>query len=57
MHHKHQYWSFAIGLALAALLIILVVFTGQTFGQRCAVEHERGSSAWKECVLELAGEE
>lgn len=44
------------GLALLAALIIVVVSTGQTFGQRCtAAGHTSGSAAHGACVSKLSG--
>lgn len=46
----------ATGLAAGAALIIVVVSSGQTFGQRCsAAGHTSGSAAHKACVSNLSG--
>ena len=50
-------WLVVPGLIGAAIIIALVLATGQTFGQRCAVEHEWGSPDWDDCVTRLANTE
>lgn len=38
---------------LSTLLVIVVVATGQTFGQRCAEVFEKGSNEWTQRVSDL----
>jgi hypothetical protein len=44
-------------MQLGGALVLAVIASGQTFGQRCvAAGHERGTAAWALCVSRLAGE-
>lgn len=43
-----------LGAVLAVVLFLGVVVAGQTFGQRCAKIHEKGTEPYRECVSELA---
>ena len=46
--------SMLVGALAAALIVIMAFATGQTFGQRCAVEFENKSPEWRECVSRLS---
>lgn len=46
--------GFIAGSLLAVALFLAVIATGQTFGQRCAKMHEKGTEQYQECVSELA---
>lgn len=47
-------WGMAWGGILGVALVVAVFADGQTFGQRCAVEHEKGTVDWSACVRTLA---
>jgi hypothetical protein len=46
--------GFLFGLAIFAVLLILVFATGSTLGQRCAVNFAPDSAAWTECIHRLS---
>jgi len=53
-----KFWLTAIygGVAGAGLIMLLVFWTGQTFGQRCAAIWTSGSPEWQSCVHKFAHE-
>lgn len=43
-----------IGFIISVLFYSYILFTGQTFGQRCAEHYEKGTTEYKECVIHLS---
>lgn len=46
--------GFILGAVTAVVLIIGVVATGSTFGQRCAKVFPKDSPEWHQCIKDLA---
>ena len=47
--------GFIGGAVISAMIIIFVISTGQTFGQRCvSAGNIKGSPEWLECVQRLS---
>ncbi len=44
----------AWGVVATIALILFVISTGQTFGQRCSKEYSKESPGWEACVSRLA---
>lgn len=42
------------GAVLFAALLVVVIMTGQTFGQRCTVNFTPSTPQWDTCVRDLA---
>lgn len=51
---SHMIKACVAGALMAVVLIATVIALGMTFGQRCAVDYTKYSSAWHECVQKLA---
>lgn len=47
-------WGMAWGGVLGVVLVAAIFADGQTFGQRCAVEYEKGTADWAACVHRLS---
>ena len=53
--HKLALLSGAVlGIILAVVIIIAVIMTGNTFGQRCAKVYTEDTQAWNECIARLS---